>query len=191
MIQEPAGWFGQSISDFLGVTHQIIVDNAPKPPPPAFYNSTFISQSLQGNPHINGIQPGAKFAVGITMKNSGNYTSNPWIWSDFFLGSINPRDNHNWGTNRIRLDVGGIVTFGETVTFQAVLTAPLTEGVYNFQWQMLNNEQGWFGVETENLTITVTNTAPVINLNDAKFISMNVPDQVLRGSPFTADITFI
>jgi len=191
MIHESVGYFGETLTEHLGSTHQIKVANVEEPPPRPFYNSTFISQSIQGDPQINGIRPGAKFAVNLTFKNSGNYTSTAWTRAGgFSLGSENTKDNQTWSTNRISLDDTEVLPFGE-FTFQAVLTAPSVEGDYNFQWQVLGSQgAGWFGQKSENLIITVSKSAPEIDLIDSQFISIDVPEQVRAGDPFTAGITF-
>ena len=78
MVQESVGYFGETLTDHLGSTHQIEVANLEEPPPVPFFNSMFLSQSIQGDPQINGIRPGAKLAVNLTFKNSGNYTTAAW-----------------------------------------------------------------------------------------------------------------
>ncbi len=191
MLQESIGYFGETLTDHLGSTHQIKVANVEEPPPVPFYNSTFISQSIQGDPQINGIRPGAKFAVDLTFKNSGSYTSAAWTNAGgFSLGSENARDNRTWSTNRINLDDTEVVPFGE-FTFQAVLTAPSVEGDYNFQWQVLGSQgAGWFGQKSENLGLTVSKSAPEIDLIDSQFVSIDAPDKVHSGDSFTANVTF-
>jgi hypothetical protein len=191
MLQESVGYFGETLTEHLGSTHQIEVANVGEPAPVPSYNSTFISQSLQGDPQKNGVQPGAKFAVNLTFKNSGNYTSTAWTDAGgFSLGSENTRDNRTWGTNRINLDGAEVVPFSE-FTFQAVLTAPSVEGDYNFQWQVLSSKgAGWFGQKSENLVITVSKSAPEIDLVDSQFVSMDAPDTVSAGDSFTAKVTF-
>jgi hypothetical protein len=189
MLQESIEYFGETLTDHLGATHQIAVANVSEPPPVPFYNATFLSQSLQGDPQINGIRPGAKFAVNLTFKNSGNYTTEAWTRANgLALGSENKKDNLNWGTARISLEETQTVPYGEQGTFYAILTAPETEGAYNFQWQMVGSE--WFGQKSDNLVITVSKSAPVIELTDSEFVSIKAPEKVVAGEPFTAEVIF-
>ncbi len=189
MMQEAIGYFGEPLTDHLGTAHRIDVANVEEPPPIPFYNATFIAQTIPGDPQINGVQPGATFAVNLTFKNSGNCTTAPWSKAGgFSLGSENTKDNRTWGTNRIAMDETGVVSYGELVTFQAVLTAPEEEGDYTFQWQVLG--AGWIGQMSDNLVITVSKSAPIIDRVDSKFISVDVPSQVRPGDSFSADVTF-
>ncbi|MBM4152284.1 MAG: hypothetical protein FJ220_02015 [Kiritimatiellaceae bacterium] len=189
MIQESVGNFGETLASHAGKIPQIAVIHVAQPPPESVYNSTFISQILQGDPQIHGIRPGAKFVVNLTFKNAGSSTTEAWSKSKgFSLGSENAKDNRTWGNNRIALDDAVVVPYGETVTIQGVLTAPLEEGTYNFQWQLLG--AGWFGQKSENLSITVSPTAPVIELTDSQFVSMKIPKQVTSDKPFAAEVTF-
>jgi len=189
MMQEAIGYFGKTLADHLGAPHRIDVGNVEQPLPQPVYNSTFLSQSIQGDPQINGIQPGATFAVNLTFKNSSACTTSPWTQEGGFnLGSENAKDNRVWGSNRISLDNAASVPYGATVTIHALLTAPKEEGDYNFQWQMLG--AGWFGQMSDNLSITVSKSAPVTELVDSQFVSIDVPDEVKPGASFAADVTF-
>lgn len=168
MIQESVGYFGKTLSDRLGSVHQIEVAHVAEPPPAPRYHASFISQTLQGDPQINGIRPGAKFAVQLTFKNSGNFTSQPWTKAGgFSIGSESPKDNRNWGTNRLPLDEADKVSYGKTVTFTGVVTAPKEEGNYAFQWQLLG--AGWFGDKSPGLTIKVSKSAPEVKLTNPGF----------------------
>ncbi len=189
MIQEAVGYFGAPLADYLGATHRIDVANVEEPPPQPFYNATFISQHIQGDPQINGVRPGEKFAVNLTFKNSGNYTTKSWTKAEHFsLGSENTKDNRTWGSNRIQLEETKVVAYGELVTFQSVLTAPKEEGEYNFQWQVLG--AGWFGQKSDNLVIKVSSSAKAIPLIDSAFVSFDAPSLVKPGAPFVAEVTF-
>lgn len=89
------------------------------------------------------------------MRNTGdtvwvNFGSNP-----YHLGSQNPQDNQNWGTNRISLPYpispGDEYTF--TIPFDNVNLPP--HHLYNFQWRMVQDGVGWFGDYTPNVQIDV------------------------------------
>ncbi len=141
-------------------------------------NSQFISQTVPQK-----VTVGKKFDVSLVFKNSGTSTwknSNP---KGYFLGSENPRDNFTWGTNRIHLP--GNVAAGGQVEFTGELTAPNTAGVYNFQWQLLQDEVQWFGQKSKNISITV-----VDNGNSALFVSQTAPSSVTPNENFSATVTF-
>lgn len=111
-------------------------------------SSQFISQTIPDN-----IQPGQSFNVSIVFKNTSNKT---WAESSFYrLGSQSPMDNTFWGMSRIYLP-GGVAP-GEQVTFKAVLKAPVKEGLYNYQWQMVQDGVEWFGEKSELIFFPVLN----------------------------------
>ena len=141
-------------------------------------NSQFISQTVP-----TGVAIGESFDVSLVFKNSGSLTwknSNP---KGYFLGSENARDNFTWGTNRIYLPK--TVAPGDSVTISGKLTAPSIAGVYNFQWQLLQDGVQWFGQKSKNISITVTDSG-----NSAVFISQTVPSTVPPNENFNVSITF-
>ncbi len=114
-------------------------------------NSQFVSQNVPTQ-----MNPGETKSVTITMKNTGTTT-----WDDigryateYKLGSQNPQDNKIFvSTARAGLSVP--VSPGGTTAFTFTITAPITPGIYNFQWRMVREYVGWFGDLTPNLAITV------------------------------------
>lgn len=96
---------------------------------------------------------GNNYRAEITMKNTGRAT-----WTEenqFRLGAQNPMDNDVWG-GRIKLKEKDKIEQGEEATFVLNIEAPKEPGVYNFQWQMVEEGKEWFGEKTENLEITVS-----------------------------------
>lgn len=88
------------------------------------------------------VEPGASFDATIAMKNTGDTT---WTVADnYFLGSESLRENMRWGTARLPL-VNGPVAPGQTGTFTATLTAPMTPGRQNFAWKPIQDGVEWFG----------------------------------------------
>jgi len=141
-------------------------------------NAQFISQTIPTT-----VTAGSSFDIELTFENNG--TTN---WSNVnpngvFLGSDNPQDNTTWGTNRISLQ--NSVAVGEQITLSATLIAPSTSGVYNFQWKMLQDGVEWFGEQSENISITVTEQG-----NSAVFISKSVPSSVLPNENFSVSVKF-
>ena len=104
--------------------------------PVASNGAQFISQTVPGS-----MVSGQAYSVAVTLKNTGNTT-----WStaaSYRLGSRNPTNNSTWGLTRV--DLPGSVAPNEQVTINFVATAPVSAGVYNFQWQMSQDGVQWFG----------------------------------------------
>jgi glucose/arabinose dehydrogenase len=132
MVQDNVEWFGQP-SPIVAVTVRAGADAA-----------LFIAQSVPTSLH-----PGEQVPVSVTMRNVGTDT-----WGVMHrLGTAAPRDNLTWGTSRVFLS--SPVPSGETVVFAFTITAPLTPGIYSFQWQMLNEVVAWFGPMTDPVQVTV------------------------------------
>jgi hypothetical protein len=140
-------------------------------------DAAFVSQNV---PTL--VTPGQIFSVSITMRNSG--TTDWTSTNEYKLGSQNPQDNYTWGLNRVYLNNSVVVHSGDEYTFTFDCTAPDTEGIYNFQWQMVQDGVEWFGDYTPNVQITVK------NVNDAEFVSFsNVPNRLYPGETFDVSIT--
>lgn len=116
--------------------------------PPA----AFVSQSVP-----TAMNAGQAYDVSITLRNLS-----PSAWwpqdSQNRLGSQNPQDNMTWGLARVELPSfvlpQGLAVFGFRVT------APPNNGLYNFQWRMLEENVRWFGQFTPNVQINVSGGAP-------------------------------
>ena len=98
------------------------------------------------------MEAGAQYSVSVTMKNVG---SNPWTRSSHMLGSWNPVNNRHWGFGRVRIAEGVSVGFGQTYTYEFVVTAPASSGTYNFQWKNLNTGVEWFDERSSNVPVLV------------------------------------
>lgn len=110
----------------------------------------FVSQNVPTS-----LAPGETVPVSITFKNNG---LDPWSTNNGQkLGSQNPQGNSDWaGSNRVVLPHP--VATNEQVTFSFEITAPMTLGVYDFQWRMVDDiepNQEWFGATTPNVAIDV------------------------------------
>jgi len=121
---------------------------------------------------------GQTYQVSITMSNPQVSGFGPvqtcgipsWRWSEACgdrLGSQNPQDNIIWGNNRQYLARNEIINEGQNKTFTFNVTAPSTSGVYNFQWQMVQEGGRWFGEKTPNVAVKVNypNTTQVCSPN--------------------------
>ncbi len=124
------------------------------------------------------------FTVKYTVKNTGTNVWQPNGSQSWWIGSANPRDNFVWGTNRGHA-VETTVNPNETYTFTFQLTAPSTSGVYNCQWQMLQNFVEWFGASSNNTQITV-----VPNGDYAQFISQTAPSSAIPGENVTIKLRY-
>ena len=110
-------------------------------------DSQFVSQTVPAS-----LQPGQTFTANMKFLNTGTQ-----IWSGtlFYLASQNPTLNQTWGGNAVSLNTF-VVGPGQLldVTFQAI--APLTPGIYNFQWQMYKNDgTAFFGQMPANVAVNV------------------------------------
>ena len=151
-------WQMQKTGVFFGTASVNTAVNVTAATGAAANAATFVSQSM---PLV--MAPGSTYNVLVTMRNSG--TS---VWSfdtKHKLGSANAQDNTRWGFTRVGITNGNgnAVAPGETQTFNFRVKAPTTSGQYNFQWRMVQEQVGWFGLTSANqiITVTATGTTPV------------------------------
>ncbi|MCF8379592.1 MAG: sulfatase-like hydrolase/transferase [Bacteroidales bacterium] len=104
-------------------------------------NAAFVSQIVPE------LKAGETISISITMKNTGTTAWTPT--GQFKLGSQSPADNEIWGIQRVNLDPGDSIVNGGEKTFQFEVTVPQNDGVYNFQWQMIQEGEEWFGAKSE------------------------------------------
>jgi arylsulfatase A-like enzyme len=108
---------------------------------PTGNDAQFVSQVV---PDLVG---GETVEVSITMENNGETAWTPG--GQFRLGSQGPADNTIWGPDRVCLDEGDSIVPGAQKTFIFEVTVPDSEGIYNFQWQMVQDGEEWFGAKSE------------------------------------------
>lgn|SRR3989344_6064853 len=123
------------------------------------------------------IAPGASFSATVVMKNTGKgswfkkSTFQPYYHS---LGSQNPANNKRWNLNRIVLPTSPI-GIGSSATFAIGAKAPFTPGIYDFDWQMIQEGLGgakWFGAICKK----------VISVGDLPTVSLTAsPTEVDEG----------
>ena len=106
----------------------------------------FVSQTVSTS-----MIAGHTYSVSVTMANTGTTT---WAAGTYYLGSINPQGNTTWGLNRV--NVAAPVAPGANASFSFNVTAPVTTGNHNFQWQMAKDAVGFFGSGSTNLVIGVS-----------------------------------
>ena len=122
--------------------------------------ATFVSQDVPTS-----IISGETVSVSVTLNNAG--TSTWTVANGHKLGSQNAQDNTTWGFNRVPLTQD--VAPGANVTFTFDVTAPSTDGSYEFQWKMLQESVQWFGENTPNISINVSSTSVETILSTSYF----------------------
>ncbi|GDY22131.1 hypothetical protein LBMAG56_34780 [Verrucomicrobiota bacterium] len=167
MVRTVTGFFGQPAA-------KLAITVAPLVPPTN--NAGFIAQTVPGT-----MSPGTVYPVSITMTNTGTTT---WTAEELYrLASQNPLDNLAWGLNRVVLPAS--VPPGGTAQFDFNVTAPTTPGVYQFQWQMVQEGKAIFGEATPSVTVIVSG-----EVNAAAFVSQRVPAVMNKGQRYPVSITF-
>ncbi|HJQ70970.1 MAG TPA: putative Ig domain-containing protein [Blastocatellia bacterium] len=120
------------------------------------FDSQFVSQTVPTS-----LQTGQLFNVTLKWLNSGAQ-----VWdgaSGVRLGSQNQPNNTTWGPDRVSL-AGFNVTAGQHLEISFTATAPRTAGTYNFQWQLFQEDAGFFGQMSANVAVTVSDVrSPAIN----------------------------
>lgn len=143
---------------------------------PTGNDAEFIMQDI---PALNA---GDTVTVSITMKNTGVTT---WTNSgQFKLGSQGPADNTNWGLDRVHLDAGDTIVPGAEKRFNFEVIVPLTDDIYNFQWQMVQEGEEWFGAKSELKQVISGNPGSYLDdceeitgWNSSSGLTLNVTDQ--------------
>jgi Putative Ig domain/Matrixin len=133
-------------------------------------DSTFQSQEVPTK-----LDPGQGFVAVIRLLNSGSQT---WDTSGLYLRSQNPTDNAVWGGNLVPI-FGSPIAPGEQLEARFIAFAPNTANVYDFQWQLYQDGQGWFGQMTANVQITVGDGVPPLAITSA------ASAEAVQGQAFT------
>jgi len=99
------------------------------------------------------LRTGQPATATVTMVNNGLAT---WPAGGLYrLGTLNPRDSRIWN-NQARVYLTKDIAPGQQAVFTIPFTAPFKPGTYNFQWGMVKEGVAWFGQQTPNVVITVT-----------------------------------
>ena len=122
---------------------------------------------------------GNDFSITYTMKNTG--TTSWSAGAGYSMLTLNALNNTTWGTNR--LTITGSVAPGASYAFTRTVTAPVTPGSYNMQFQM-NKNGTVFGQATPNTAIVVSQGP-----DDATYVSQSVPTSVVHSHTFSATVT--
>ena len=172
MVEEGVTWFG-ALTPRVPITVSAAA---------ASLDATFVSQSVPAT-----MTAGSRYNVSVSMRNSGTVasTSTPGTFS---LGSQQPRDNNIWAVSPVpgRVPVSGSTAPGATATFSFNVGAPSTPGLYNFQWQMVDEGVAWFGQATANVQVNVL--PPPGSLN-ASFVAQSVPSVMTAGATYAVTVS--
>ena len=118
-------------------------------------SAQFISQSVPTEMIV-----GQSYPVSVTMKNIGRTT---WTKAGGYrLGSQKLQDNTTWGLGRVDLGDGDSIAPNQTKTFTFTVTAPQTPEHYYFKWRMLKERVEWFGQNSVEVRIRVTEPAIIV-----------------------------
>lgn len=105
-------------------------------------DAQYVSQS-----DIQLINAGESFSFSITFRNVGSAT---WTSGSLYsIGTQAKQDNIIWLLNTNRVQLPNDVPPNQEVTFSISLTAPIVEGIFVIQWQMVQDGVEWFGEKSE------------------------------------------
>lgn len=179
----------QKAGAFFGTPSANTVINVAAATGAAANNAAFVSQYVPLT-----MAPGGTYNVLVTMRNTG---TSLWTFdTKHKLGSANLQDNTRWGFTRVAISNanGNVVAPGETQTFNFRVKAPTTVGQYNFQWRMVHELVGWYGLPSANLVIDVTPTAaapPTIPMPPVSLtVNAGTPATFFVGAIGSSPITF-
>jgi len=122
--------------------------------------AAFVVQSVPAS-----MTAGAAFTAYVNMRNTGSTTWVPLSATNpqgYALAPQNPSENSVW---RARVPVGTSIAPGGSQSIYVSGTAPSTPGVYNFQWQMVQEGRENFGPVTPAVQVTVKPELPVAVLD--------------------------
>lgn len=128
---------------------------------------------------------GSEFKATAVLKNTGATWDADLPQNNYNLGSENPRDNQDWGTETIRTSLSRNVVSGEHYQFEINCIAPANEGYYNFQRRMVQEGVQWFGEFSENRVVYVASNKVV----DGSFEDNNASSWILgSGASISPDV---
>jgi hypothetical protein len=139
-------------------------------------NARFISQSVPDN-----VASGQTYTFVVTYENNGTLS---WTPNDYRLKilSIDAKAFNVWGIDEIPL--AQVVEVGHSISFEIKITAPTTEGTYQFQTQM-SRTGNYFGEPSKRLDLVVAfgqTTSEIVN--SAAFVEQSVPKAMETGKQY-------
>lgn len=200
------------------VSHQSVGSFGAAPPTPAEVSAWLVNQSTKnvltglpaGTPnrllysggindsagfqvHPFRMRPGQKYWVSMAVENRGTTSWSSTGTPPYLLGN---RSGISWGADMIPLDrptccgATEAVKSGEPGVFNFEVTAPVTAGTYPFNWQMQQSPGNWFGDQCGPCMLGgAGNSVQVGNwADDAAFVSMSVPQQMVPGGQYEVQV---
>ncbi len=140
MVWEGQQWFGEQLSQKVSVSRGQTV------------NAQLVATAIPAS-----MNPGQRYPVSVTMKNTGSMTWNET--TQIRLGAVGDGhgDAYKFGSGRITIPAGTSVLPGEEYTFTFTMTAPATQGTTTPCYRMVWEGQQWFG---EQASQTVKSIGP-------------------------------
>ncbi len=150
------------------------------------HSARFVSQLFPSQ-----VSPGEAFRVIVQYQNIGE---NTWSGSSghYQLRTTLKNKRPLWGIKEVRLAHHENIQTGTTATFSFTATAPLTPGVYPFQWALMHTQQGIFGELTPSSFIKVGQNLHGVRTTatEAEFIALHAPDTMIAGQEYETTVIF-
>jgi hypothetical protein len=144
------------------------------------YASHFINQIVPRR-----VEPGEYFQINLHWANTGSVT-----WSgeiNCAIASQNPPDNTIWGVSRQPLSIS--IISGNELEMGFHVTAPARPGLYPMQWQLRQEQEGFFGEPSTDVLVRVDDgVTPIVT--GAKYKSAK-GKLTVSGERFAEGITLI
>lgn len=151
------------ILNVKGVTSTPVVPPQPPPDPPLTHKAEVISLSVPGF-----MLPRTWYNVRVSMRNRG---SAGWAAGKTFLASL----NNDWAVENTDRFLAPLPKASndpadpQRYDFEYRVKSPAGSGTYRFQWQIYQDDVGYFGEVTPPRTVVVANE------RDSEIISVNGP----------------
>lgn len=138
-------------------------------------NARFINQSIPDR-----MNPGETYNLILTFENTGTTS-----WNSDYRIRVNSTDqkiNSIWSVSEMEL--GRVIEPGNTATIELKVTAPVAEGVYPFQAELLHGSNV-FGESSKPVEISVSKQVGYNDaLNSSAFVEQTVPSEMEAGRPY-------
>lgn len=189
MVHEGVRWFGEVAGKRVQVVRSgpaapapAPAPPSPPPPPPSAGQGRDAATIVQVDLPRE-LTPGSSYDAAITVRNDGTTT-----WDDGYrLGAVGDDDPLTRDC-RVFLAPGTQVAPGASHTFRVTLTAPRQPGVYLTDWRMVHEHVEWFGGVARQRVRVPAQVGPQSD-DDARLISVDLPDRMIAGRTATASIT--
>lgn len=152
---------------------------------PTVDNARFLKQSVPTN-----MGAGESYKTVITFENNGTTVWLPKEYKLVVIGSGSSTDYIGaspW--NVADMPLSSALSPGQSISFEVTLTAPSTEGVYQFTTQMKHNDN-FFGEPSTRADITVGPVTSNNNdINSASYVDQSVVSSMTAGAKYKVSVT--